>query len=243
MSWGQHEAPFEACEARAATHLALEQFQARDLTLHRPTTPGQHDPGFDRVVIILESFGKPLPGSHDTLGGTREPRLQLLGLPLAHEVDEVLGEIDRLGHVRMLGAQLVELLGVVLGALLLMLYHQPGRLTSGEEPLRALWAFNTDRKSARFLTEFIGLANHRKSIRGEISAYAERFRAIELAAIEAAVADGRIDLGGLSPAGILVLLSTSSRGLVNEEAIGMSTGHEEVHALVEQLLTRAEGRA
>ena len=116
------------------------------------------------------------------------------------------------------------------------------RLLAGEEPLRALWAFNTDRKSARFLTEFIGLANHRKSIRGEISAYAERFRAIELAAIEAAVADGRIDLGGLSPAGILVLLSTSSRGLVNEEAIGMSTGHEEVHTLVEQLLARAEGR-
>ncbi len=114
------------------------------------------------------------------------------------------------------------------------------RLLAADEPLRALWSFNTDRKSARFLTEFIGLANHRKSIRGEIAAYAERFREIELAAIEQAVAEGRIDLHGLSPAGILVLLSTSSRGLVNEEAIGMSTGHEAVHALVEELLTRAE---
>ena len=38
----------------------------------------------------------------------------------------------------MLRAQLGELLGVVLGALLLMPYHQPGRLTSGEEPLVGL---------------------------------------------------------------------------------------------------------
>ena len=63
-----------------------------------------------------------------------------------------------------------------------------------------------------------------------------------LAAIEQAVADGRIDLGGFSPEGILVLLSTSSRGLVNEEVIGMRSGHEEVHALVEQLLTLAEAK-
>jgi hypothetical protein len=39
-----------------------------------------------------------------------------------------------------------------------------------------------------------------------------------------------------------VLLSTASRGLVNEESIGMSTGHEEVQAVVEQLLTRAAGK-
>ena len=119
-SWDLQEASLEQIEARTAKHLALEPFQARDLPLHWAITPGQADPRFDRVVIIPESFGKPLPGSHDTLGGTREPRLQRLGLPLAHEVDEVLGEIDRLGHVRMLGAQLVELLGVVLGALFLM---------------------------------------------------------------------------------------------------------------------------
>ena len=133
-SWGQHEAPFEECEARAAKHLALEPFQARDLTLHRTITPGQGDPRFDRVVIIPDPFGKALEGSHGTLGGTREPGLQLLGLPLAHEVGKVLGEVNGLGHVRMLRAQLGELLGVVLGARLLMPYHQPGRLTSGEEP-------------------------------------------------------------------------------------------------------------
>jgi AcrR family transcriptional regulator len=114
------------------------------------------------------------------------------------------------------------------------------RLLAADEPLRALWTFHTDRLAARFVTEFIGLANHRKSIRGELAAYAERFRAVELAALDAAVAGGRLDLGGMPPAGVLVLLSTASRGLVNEESIGMSTGHNEVHALVEELLARAE---
>jgi AcrR family transcriptional regulator len=118
--------------------------------------------------------------------------------------------------------------------------QRQARVLAGDEPLRALWRFHKDRKAAVFLTEFIGLANHRKSIRGELAAYAERFRAIEIAAIEEAVADGRLDLGGASPAAVHVLLATSSRGLVNEEAIGMQTGHDEFDALVEALISRAE---
>jgi hypothetical protein len=68
MSRSEHKTPLEQRETGAAKHLALEQFQARDLTLDWPTTPGQRDPGFDRVEIIAESFGKPSPGSHGTLG-------------------------------------------------------------------------------------------------------------------------------------------------------------------------------
>jgi AcrR family transcriptional regulator len=114
------------------------------------------------------------------------------------------------------------------------------RLLAADEPLRALWTFNVDRTSAQLLSEFIALANHRKSIKGEIAAFAERFRALELEAIEHAMAEGRLDLGGLPPAGVLVLLSTSSRGFVNEEILGMRTGHADFQAMVETLLARAE---
>ena len=166
---GQHEAPLEQRETGAPKHLALKQFQARDLPLHRPTTPGQSDPGFDRVVIIAESFGKPPPGSHGTLGGTREPGRQLLGLPLAHEVSQVLGEGDRLGHVRMLRAQLGERLGVVLGALFCMPHNQPGRLTSGEEPWvglghdrKGLPRQSLSRRLAQRLAQALGIAGDRR---------------------------------------------------------------------------------
>jgi len=75
--------------------------------------------------------------------------------------------------------------------------ERQARLLAADEPLRALWKFNTDRRAAAFLAELMALANHRKSIRGEIAAYAERFREIELAVLEQAVADGRTDLGGM----------------------------------------------
>jgi AcrR family transcriptional regulator len=118
--------------------------------------------------------------------------------------------------------------------------QRQARLLASDEPLRALWTFSTDRKGARLLTEFMALSNHRKSIRGEIAALAERFRAIELEALERAVAEGRVDLAGAPPAAVLALLSVSARGLINEEAIGMKTGHAEARALIESLIDQAQ---
>jgi hypothetical protein len=74
-SWGQYEAPFEVYEPRAAKHLALEPFQTRDLTLHRPMTPGPGDPCSDRVVIIPEPCGTALEGAYSTLRGAGQPGL------------------------------------------------------------------------------------------------------------------------------------------------------------------------
>jgi hypothetical protein len=105
---------------------------------------------------------------------------------------------------------------------------------------QALWTFHNDPEAAHFLTEFIALANHRKSIRTELANHAERCRAIEIEAIERADAQGRIDLRGVSPAAVHVLSAICSRGLVNEATIGMHTGHEEFADLVDQLLTYAE---
>jgi hypothetical protein len=114
VSWGQPEAPFEACEARAAKHLALEEFHARDLTLHWPMTPGQGDPRLDRIVIIPQPFGTALEGAHRTLGGAGEPGIELLRLLLAHERCKVLPQVDGLSDFDMLRAQLGEWLWCLL---------------------------------------------------------------------------------------------------------------------------------
>jgi hypothetical protein len=79
-----------------------------------------------------------LQGPDGTLRDPCQPGLQRRTLLRAHASGKVLGEVDGLGHVRVLRAQLGERLGVLLGALLLMPYYQPGRLTSGEEPLVGL---------------------------------------------------------------------------------------------------------
>jgi hypothetical protein len=40
-SWDQHEAPLEPCETGTAKYLALEEFQTRNMPLHRTRAPGQ----------------------------------------------------------------------------------------------------------------------------------------------------------------------------------------------------------
>ena len=46
-----------------------------------------------------------------------------------------------------------------------------------------LWEVNADPRRAGFMIEFVALANHRKAIRAEIAAYAERWRALQVAAL------------------------------------------------------------
>jgi hypothetical protein len=131
----EHTAPLEPCEVGAAKHLALQQFQACDLPLHRPITPGQSHPGFDRLIIIAESLGKALEGAPRTLRGAGQPGLARLGVPLAHEVRKVLRQVDGLSDFDVLCAQLGEWLCGRFAARLGTPDDQPSGL-----PCRQEWA-------------------------------------------------------------------------------------------------------
>src|SRR5512146_3131337 len=61
------------------------------------------------------------------------------------------------------------------------LQRQRDSLTDAK-PLHALWNLNSATGSQLWM-EFMALANHRKSIRSEIAAYADRFRDLEEAAL------------------------------------------------------------
>src|ERR1700728_591447 len=64
------------------------------------------------------------------------------------------------------------------------------RAIAEDGSLRMLWQLNADPRGARFNIEFVALANHRKAIRTEIARYAERYRAMQLEAVTAAL--GRV---------------------------------------------------
>src|SRR5262245_578626 len=73
------------------------------------------------------------------------------------------------------------------------------------EPLRVVWEFSTDETSAALLTEYIALANHRKTIRAAILDVIEHTRNAQLKLLkdrwkEYATTDG------LSPEALLFLL-------------------------------------
>lgn len=107
-------------------------------------------------------------------------------------------------------------------------------LESGE-PLRGLWELSAQ-PGTTVIGEFMALANHRPAIRAEFAAHAVRYREALLKSLEQGVDEGRLDLSGLSPMAVIVLITAVSRTLVMENAIGLTSGHQETLALVEQLL-------
>jgi AcrR family transcriptional regulator len=115
------------------------------------------------------------------------------------------------------------------------------QLLQSTQPLWALWTFGTDPAFTRISMEFMALANHRKEMRAEIAYYAERFREEQRQAVTAALQRYGVDSEDAPPVVWTVLMTSLSRFLVLEQAIGMSGGHAETVALVESYLRRLEG--
>jgi TetR/AcrR family transcriptional regulator len=109
--------------------------------------------------------------------------------------------------------------------------------------LRALWALNADPRGAAFTTEFVALANHRKAIRAEIARYAERYRAVQLEALSAALAAAGIDEDQLPPIAALLLMTGLSQILGLEQALGVTAGHDATLAFVERSIAALERRS
>ena len=102
------------------------------------------------------------------------------------------------------------------------------------DPLRALWALNSDPRQTVLSTEFMALANHRKTIGVELKAYAERVRDMETAAVTVVLRAHGFDLGTYPPIVISMLIAQIARCLCNEGAVGVTLGHDEMRRFVER---------
>ncbi|MGB3895657.1 TetR/AcrR family transcriptional regulator [Mycolicibacter sinensis] len=112
---------------------------------------------------------------------------------------------------------------------------------TADDPLRALWTINSDARLTGLNTEFMALANHRKAIRTELKAYAERVRDIETAAVTVALRTNGVDLEQYPPVAVAMLIAQTARSLCNEETVGVTSGHDELRVLVERQLGRLAG--
>jgi AcrR family transcriptional regulator len=101
------------------------------------------------------------------------------------------------------------------------------------DPLRALWALNSDPRRTVLNTEFMALANHRKTIGAELKEYAERVRDMETAAVTLVLRAHGIDLDTHPPIVISMLIAQIARCLCNEDAVGVTLGHDEMRRFVE----------
>lgn len=110
------------------------------------------------------------------------------------------------------------------------------------QPLWALWRFNTDPASVALTMQFMAVANQRPALKAEITVYAEQMRAGQYQAVTDAMARYGVDFAEFPPMVLLVLMTSASRMLVIEqEALGMTSGHAETVEFVERWLGRIEG--
>ena len=97
-----------------------------------------------------------------------------------------------------------------------------------------MWAINSDPRRTILNTEFMALANHRKAIGVELKTYAERVRDIETAAVTVVLRARGLDLDTYPPVVISMLVAQIARSLCNEDAVGVTLGHDEMRSFVER---------
>jgi AcrR family transcriptional regulator len=107
------------------------------------------------------------------------------------------------------------------------------------EPLHALWQLN-GAQDAQLFTEFLAMANHRKAIRSEIVSYAMRFRDLEEGAMTLALKARGVDLEAFPPVVMSMIMGSLARMVLHEQGLGITRGHDQAMAFIEQCLDRFE---
>ena len=107
------------------------------------------------------------------------------------------------------------------------------------EPLHALWQLNSAHDSQLF-TELLAMANHRKAILGEIVSYAMRFRDAEENAMTLALKARGVDLELFPPVVMSMIMGSLARMVFHEQGLGITRGHDQARAFIEQCLERFE---
>ena len=71
-------------------------------------------------------------------------------------------------------------------------------------------------------------------IRTELKAYAERVRDIETAAVTVALRANGVDLDDYPPVAVSMLIVQIARSLCNEDAVGLTLGHDEMRDVMQR---------
>jgi hypothetical protein len=86
----------------------------------------------------------------------------------------------------------------------------------------------------------MALGNHRKAIRSEIAAYAERYGDMEAAALTQAMRAHGVDMTEFPPGVMSMILTSVARIMLLEQSLGIDRGHEAVQEFIGRYLDRFE---
>jgi AcrR family transcriptional regulator len=110
------------------------------------------------------------------------------------------------------------------------------QVMSADDPLAALWEFQSGWAQSALGVEFLALANHRKTIRNVLAGTTDDAREVQTRALTRFSSHLVIDPNILPPIALTTILVAIARTLANEERVGITRGHQEVRAFVEWAL-------
>jgi TetR/AcrR family transcriptional regulator len=117
--------------------------------------------------------------------------------------------------------------------------EQLTKILQSDKPVRALHEFVGDPRAVTFTTEFTALASRSEVIRAELQRFGEEFRQMQTEALQRHLAMRGIE-PKIPPVLATVLLVSMANTLVREAALGMTMGHAEAEAFIEQALRQFE---
>jgi AcrR family transcriptional regulator len=113
------------------------------------------------------------------------------------------------------------------------------RAAESSRPLREVWDVCIHTTDARLVSQFMALANRIEGLREEVVHFIEESRAIQARAIEQAAQRAAI-ASGLPPQSLALLATSVALSMTREEQLGITSGHAEVRALIEDVIARYE---
>jgi AcrR family transcriptional regulator len=111
------------------------------------------------------------------------------------------------------------------------------QVLAADNPLEALWKFQSGWAQSALGVEFLALANHRKSIRDVLAGTTDDARAAQSEAFASLTGNSVVGPDVLPPIALTTMLVAIARTLANEERVGITCGHREVRRFVEWALT------
>lgn len=110
------------------------------------------------------------------------------------------------------------------------------------EPLRAWWELASDPRGTALFVELIAAANHRPALKAEVGEVAREVRRMQMKELERLLPEYGLDAEVLPPALVAAALQGLAFGVVQDQAAGYETAHDEAIAAMDALVTRLEER-
>ena len=117
-----------------------------------------------------------------------------------------------------------------------------GSALSSDRPLHEFWRVCSNTSDARLISEFMALAHRNEGVKHEVVEFIERSRRMQSRAVAKSIKNLRNTSGiaTLSPAAITFLTTSIALALTRESALGITTAHRGIDALVKRCLSVLE---